>query len=257
MSRLLFIRRQSKYLLNKVRKFFCLVWLRIKKPLMPLRIFPSTEHLHLRFLDPCPGLIVDAGFNKGQFSSLSLILWPSASVYAFDPSPIDSPIIAALLHRQFPAQFHFYPFALSDKTETVKLYQAVSSDNSSLLQPSTYNTRTFRRSKIYATSAANALPLSACSIFDDVSSCSNDGLLKIDVQGYELNVLIGAKPIIHIFQWLYIEVTDLEMYTGQSSKDDIDSWINENIPFDYVSSHNVDIIDSKLVYADLLYRRRF
>ncbi len=243
--------RNFNYSICKLKKLFRVLYLRILCPKLPLNIVPGAEHLHLASLESAPEFIVDAGFNKGQFSSLSLILWPSASVFAFDPSPIDSPKYASLLNKCFRTRFHFFPFALCEKSQTLRLNQGISSDNSSLLVPSEHNQSLFIRSRIVSHSIVESKPLSDLSFFDMYDL--RNGLLKIDVQGYELNVLTGAKPILNRFAWLYIEVTEVEMYIGQALMDDILNWLDYNTQFNLVSQHNVDLLDGKLMYADLLF----
>ena len=40
-------------------------------------------------------------------------------------------------------------------------------------------------------------------------------LLKIDVQGFELAVLQGASTFLHQVEWVYVELSFVELYLGQ------------------------------------------
>ena len=41
-------------------------------------------------------------------------------------------------------------------------------------------------------------------------------LLKIDVQGFELEALEGCKELLPQFRWAYVECSYLDLYEGQS-----------------------------------------
>ena len=41
-------------------------------------------------------------------------------------------------------------------------------------------------------------------------------LVKIDVQGYELEVLSACEPLLPLFQFVYVELSYVELYEGQA-----------------------------------------
>ena len=52
-------------------------------------------------------------------------------------------------------------------------------------------------------------------------------LLKIDVQGFELEVLQGCEDILERFSHLYIECSFIELYEGQALAHQVIAWLEQ------------------------------
>ena len=52
-------------------------------------------------------------------------------------------------------------------------------------------------------------------------------LLKLDVQGFELQALAGCEDVLERFDWVYAECSFQELYTGQSFADEVIAWLRE------------------------------
>ena len=72
----------------------------------------------------------------------------------------------------------------------------------------------------------------------DPASIPSASLLKIDVQGYELEVLQGCEDILQKFSYLYIECSFIELYEGQALAHQIIAWL-EARNFVLSSIHNL------------------
>ena len=72
----------------------------------------------------------------------------------------------------------------------------------------------------------------------DPASIPSASLLKIDVQGYELEVLQGCEDILQKFSHLYIECSFIELYEGQALAHQIIAWLEER-NFVLSSVHNL------------------
>ncbi len=72
----------------------------------------------------------------------------------------------------------------------------------------------------------------------DPASIPSASLLKIDVQGYELDVLQGCEDILQKFSHLYIECSFIELYEGQLLAHQIIAWL-EARNFVLSSVHNL------------------
>lgn len=233
------------------KRFIWLLKIKLLNFKIPIKTFPSFEHRNLLKLNPFPDNIIDVGFNKGQFSSL-LLLKKKSYIFAFDPSKGESLLIAQKFEKIFPKRFKFYNFALGDKEETKLLNLAISSDNNSFLEPTIENNNLFSETRLtYKKQLSDIKTLSSLNLPLD----GFNNLLKIDVQGYELNVLKGISPELydHI-KWIYIELTDLQLYKGQSSRDQINSFLNK-MGFFLQKSSNIDLhpTKDKILYFDGLY----
>ena len=85
-----------------------------------------------------------------------------------------------------------------------------------------------------------------------------NNLIKIDVQGYELQVLEGiSKQIYKKIKWIYIELTDVNLYQGQSSREVIEKFLEENGFFLY-KRFNIypNKNDNNILYCDGLYKNK-
>ena len=80
---------------------------------------------------------------------------------------------------------------------------------------------------------------------------------KVDVQGFELQVLDGARDILLNADYVLIEVSFVQLYEGQPLFDEINSHLNQLGLF---YSGNVEQLISKsngkILQADALYCRR-
>ena len=72
----------------------------------------------------------------------------------------------------------------------------------------------------------------------DSSSIPSASLLKIDVQGFEMDVLLGCEDVLGNFSCLYIECSFIELYKGQALAHQIIEWL-EKRDFVLSSIHNV------------------
>jgi hypothetical protein len=72
----------------------------------------------------------------------------------------------------------------------------------------------------------------------DPASIPSASLLKIDVQGFELDVLQGSEDVLQTFSYLYIECSFIELYAGQALANQIIAWLEER-NFVLISVHNL------------------
>ena len=50
-------------------------------------------------------------------------------------------------------------------------------------------------------------------------------LLKLDVQGFELEALVGCKDLLDSFSHVYAECSFMKLYTGQALADEVIDWL--------------------------------
>lgn len=80
-------------------------------------------------------------------------------------------------------------------------------------------------------------------------------LLKIDVQGFELEVLKGAVEILPAIDAVYVEVSYIPLYQGQPLRDDIEHFLC-SVGFECVGAFNDYSHKGERIQSDLLFRRR-
>lgn len=80
-------------------------------------------------------------------------------------------------------------------------------------------------------------------------------LLKIDVQGFEYEVIQGIGALVEAIEWIYAEVSLIELYEGQKLFDEIAALLAA-MGYGSAGLFNEFHRDGKLVQADALFCRR-
>ena len=79
-------------------------------------------------------------------------------------------------------------------------------------------------------------------------------LLKIDVQGYEYPVLLGARETLKTCRYVYVECSERELYQGQVLRADIFNFLKQN-GFVEMGRYNPVYHDGSLIQADYAFGR--
>ncbi len=79
-------------------------------------------------------------------------------------------------------------------------------------------------------------------------------LLKLDVQGFELNVLKGATETLKSCKYVYAECSDVALYDGQSLRPEVSEFLATN-GFIEAERYNATYDGGQLIQADYLYTR--
>lgn len=178
----------------------------------------AIEHAPLLagLIGPGVRTVVDVGANKGQFALLALELFPAAAVHAFEP--LAAPYARMAAWGRAEPRLRLYPLALAESAGPRTMHVAARMDNSSLRAISERQTAQFPGThRVGATEVETAR-------LDQVlgpAELQPPALLKIDVQGGELETLHGAEGVLRHFDWVYVECSFVEFYEGQGLADDI------------------------------------
>jgi FkbM family methyltransferase len=124
-------------------------------------------------------------------------------------------------------------------------------DSSSLLPISRAQIDNFPGTGAIATRAVRVGPLSD---FVQPSALGERNLLKIDVQGFELEVLKSAETLLPQFDWVYAECSFVPLYEGQALAAEIIGWLDAR-GFRLTGQFNPAQAraDGALLQADLLF----
>ncbi len=80
-------------------------------------------------------------------------------------------------------------------------------------------------------------------------------LLKLDVQGYELQALRGCETLLDAFAWVYCECSFVELYQGQALADEVIAWLRAR-GFALLGAYNMAFDHAgRAVQADFLFGR--
>lgn len=217
----------------------------------PLRygVAPSLEHLSvLRLLDY--DKLLDVGANRGQFSLFSKCVFPRVSIQAYEPFPPEALKFKKALASWSDVTLH--PVALGSRHDEVEFHVSKCADSSSILPIGALQRHLFPSTSETSTCRVPVAPLDS---FPDHWNSASRALLKIDVQGYELEVLRGAVQTLKHCAYVYVECSEVPLYEGQALRPAVQEFLEQH-GFCRRSRHN-ETFDSggTLIQADYLFER--
>jgi FkbM family methyltransferase len=161
------------------------------------------------------GTVFDIGANVGQTAREFLPAFPKATIYSFEPDPGSFQKLVAATSDQRRVQP--YNIALGREEGSAKLFRFKFDQTNSLL-PKARGAEDYVADAEYLT-AVGEVPVEVTSLD---AFCRNHGiekidLLKVDTQGYELEVLNGSLTLLRsaAISLIYIEVCFVRYYEGQ------------------------------------------
>jgi hypothetical protein len=90
--------------------------------------------------------------------------------------------------------------------------------------------------------------------FQEVWYSARNALLKLDVQGFELSVLKGARSALKHCAFVYAECSEVALYSGQPLFHEVEAFLASE-GFKPVKRSNEQWVRSKLIQADHLFER--
>jgi FkbM family methyltransferase len=225
---------------------------RYRRPLL-LGVAAACEHTALFGGLPMAAVrtVIDVGANKGQFALLALELFPGAMVHAFEP--LARPLARLAAWSRNEPRLIRYPLALGAAAVANAAMNVAARDDSSSLRPITgRQTALFPGTGKVGEESVTVARLDAVLRPDQLIA---PVLLKIDVQGSELDVLRGASGLLGAVDWVFVECSYVELYAGQALADEVSAHLGA-AGFTPVAVWNlVCDRDRRPVQADLLFRR--
>jgi FkbM family methyltransferase len=211
-------------------------------------VAPSIEHrtaLGGRTFD----CIVDVGANRGQFALFARMYFPQSKIVSFEP--LDRPArIYESLFRNDP-RTRLVQAAVGTEHGPLLMNVAAEDDSSSPLAVGKLQAEAF------GTVVADRLevPCGRLSEYLRDDDLGQKNLLKIDTQGFELQVLRGAEGLLDRFTAIYCELSFQELYVGQSLASEVIAYLFHR-QFSLVGVYNISSVP-KLgqLQADMLFVR--
>lgn len=193
--------------------------------------------------------VVDIGANKGQFSLVAAETFPDAHIVAFEPLREPSRKFAAVFSGDDRVVLH--QSAVGPITTTAIIHVAGRDDSSSLLPITALQEQLFPGTELHHTEEIQVGPLKGWLKPDQIS---RPALLKIDVQGYELEALKGCEALLPKFSHIYVECSFVELYADQALADEVIVFLRER-GFRLLGVYNMTYDkDGQAVQADFLFR---
>ena len=221
---------------------------RLTRALLYYRVAAGTEHQSVLTRDLTT--VIDIGANRGQFA-LAVRTWaPGARIISFEPLPGPS----SVFRKIFANDDHvlLYQTAIGPQLGPRKIHISRRDDSSSLLPISSVQKAAFPGTAEVATINVPVGPLSE---FVRVDEIKQHAMLKLDVQGFEYEALLGCQSLLSRFQWVYCECSFIELYSGQKLAADVISLLgNQGFSLDDILNP-VYSKAGRCIQADLLFTR--
>lgn len=212
------------------------------------RVAAGVEHARvLRNLGPVC-MVVDIGANRGQFALVARHFFPDARIISFEP--LTGP--AALWRAVFKGdeQAALIEAAVGPDAGEGKIHVSARDDSSSLLSITERQDALFPGTAETGTAKIRMVRLADALCHSDIVA---PALLKLDVQGFELQALSGCEELLEYFSWVYVECSFVELYAGQAFADDVFCWLRDRgFRVDGVYNLSYDA-DGRAVQADFLF----
>ena len=182
----------------------------------------GTEHLKMLNDLDC-NHIIDIGANKGQFALAARKTFPEARIDSFEPLSAAADIFEKVFQNDDNTFLH--RIAVGKKEDVATIHVSNKADSSSLLPIGENQVSLFPGTEEFEQRSIKVAPLNSIIEMNDIQQ---PAMLKIDVQGYELEVLYGCQSLFHKINYIYCECSFVELYKDQALTHEIIEFLNQN-----------------------------
>ncbi|MGP9814535.1 FkbM family methyltransferase [Rhodopseudomonas sp. NSM] len=188
-------------------------------PALLRRVMPALEHGRL-FDDIAVGTLIDVGANRGQFSLLVRQRFPKAEIHAFEPLEPER----RLLQSVVAAPLTCHPVALGAAQGEATFHVTSKRDSSSLFRPGA------SQQAASGVTLTGSIKVQVARLTDvlDVAALPRPILMKLDVQGGELDVIAGAVSVLPMIDAIYTEVSFVMLYEQQPLASEITTFLDKH-----------------------------
>lgn len=191
--------------------------------------------------------VLDVGASRGQFALFAAQRFPDARIVCFEPLPEPAADLRRIMGDR--VEVHETAVGATAGTETINI--SARDDSSSLLPIGSRQQHEFPGT---GTERRIEVPVTTLDLMMD-GELNGPCLLKIDVQGLELEVLKGATSTLGKVDEALIECSFVELYEGQAMADEVVAHLLEK-GLRLAGVHEVThSADGTAIQADFLFRR--
>ncbi|MBK7105837.1 MAG: FkbM family methyltransferase [Ignavibacteriae bacterium] len=193
--------------------------------------------------------IIDVGANNGEFAQKINKILPEVEIHSFEP--LKECIEELKENLVGIKKIKFYNYALGEKDEEKIFYHNQFAPSSSFLEMKDLHKNAFPYT---STVFEEKVSVKKLDNFINELIKSKEILLKIDVQGYELNVLKGGYKFLNEVKIIILEVSFHELYKDQPLFNDIYTYLVEK-GFNYYGNFEqlIDPHNGQILQADAIF----
>lgn len=207
---------------------------------------------NLRKMVPDLETIIDVGANSGQFSKVATHFYPNAHIDAFEPLPnLYSKVEKLFLNN---SNSKTYNLALGNETGSIKFNKNAYGHISSVLEISKDNIHYPKQENDLSQIEVAIETLD--NMYHDRLFNKGKTLLKLDVQGYELEVLKGGTETLKRIDYVIIEANLEKLYKDQPTFSEMNTYLmSKGFELDGMLDFNLGV-GNKYIEVDFLYRKQ-
>lgn len=194
-----------------------------------------------------PEILIDIGSNKGQFSLLIKNFFPNIRIYSFEPIKEELEIQKKILSSSKNIKYH--NIALGNKNKKIYLNITSRKDSSSILTPIVKNDNQYKEIE------KRSIKLKRLDDIIDGKLIKQPIVMKLDVQGYELEVLRGSRDLLNYISYIILEISYQKMYENQCSVKKLFDFLNYN-NFYELKRCNLSYRNGNKFQADVLFVKK-
>lgn len=163
-------------------------------------------------------IIIDGGANYGGTIDAFLKFFPHAKIYGFEPQPL---MVSRLKDKyKNNNQITILPYAMGASNSILKFNILNFEHSSSLLKPSKINFH-YHKEKMNTAQEVEV----EVKRTDEVINEKEIDILKLDLQGYELEALKGYEKLLPLTKVITTEIEFIPLYEHQPLFGDIDVYL--------------------------------
>lgn len=216
---------------------------------LSLQHIDSLELLEIIKNDLSNPIIYDVGANIGTWAKLALAIFPNAEIQCFEPLPDHAKSCSELFHNNPNVKVHTIALGATNYTDNINVVSLT--DASSLLELSE------DCKEKYHLSVTGKVEITVKKLDDFITdnSLRTPDVIKLDIQGFELEALKGASETLEKTKYILAEVSFTEFYKGQAYFSDIVSYLNTQ-GFELCALSESTRTGELLEQTDVLFKKR-
>ena len=165
-------------------------------------------------------LVLDVGAHYGETVKEIRSNGYTKKIISIEPTPKSFDILSRIKDKSF----YFFNIAFGEKPGLLRFYEFEDSDMNSFLEVKTNTSY-----QINQLGVGRLIECTTLDIFMEDNNLENEVIfLKLDVQGFELNILKGLKKYKDKIIALQVEISINSIYKSASNLEDFSKWLIEN-----------------------------
>lgn len=171
------------------------------------------------FINISNPIVIDGGAHKGLAVKIFLQQYKSPIIYAFEPIPECANVLMSTF-AGLP-NVHVIQRALGAQKKTVKFNIVNNLVSSSILKPSEIKKK-YHGNKV---AISESIEVEMIRLDEELGFLNEVDILKLDIQGYELEALKGAEKLLSKTKIIITEIEFVKLYDNQALFGDIDVYL--------------------------------